>query len=108
MSASAGSLPRYILQRMLLVIPMMWILVTLVFLLMRVAPGDPISAALGGKLDPAGARQRRAPGRPRQAADRRSTATTCGPSLQLNFGTTFTDNQPVIDVVVDERGATCR
>ena len=52
MSASAGSLPRYILQRVLLVIPMMWILMTMVFLLMRVAPGDPISAALGGKLTP--------------------------------------------------------
>ena len=52
MSASAGSLPRYILQRFLLVIPMMWILMTMVFLLMRVAPGDPISAALGSKLSP--------------------------------------------------------
>ena len=39
MSASSGSLPRYILQRILLVIPMMWILMTMVFLLMRVAPG---------------------------------------------------------------------
>ena len=52
MSASSGSLPRYIVQRLLLVIPMIWILMTMVFLLLRVAPGDPISAALGGKISP--------------------------------------------------------
>ena len=42
------SLRRYALTRLALVIPMVFILLTLVFLLMRVAPGDPISAALGG------------------------------------------------------------
>ena len=31
---------------------MVFILLTLVFLLMRVAPGDPISAALGGHAPP--------------------------------------------------------
>jgi len=48
---SRGSLPRYILARIGLIIPMMWVLLTLVFLLLRVAPGDPVSAAVGGKLD---------------------------------------------------------
>ena len=59
MSAFAsGSLPRYILQRLLLVIPMIWvILLTLVFLLLRVAPGDPVSAALGGQARRRGARR---------------------------------------------------
>ena len=33
-------------------IPMVWVLLTVVFLMMRVAPGDPISATLGGKLSP--------------------------------------------------------
>ena len=42
MSAGAGSLPRYILQRLLLVIPMLWFVITLVFVLLRVAPGDPV------------------------------------------------------------------
>ena len=37
-------------QRLLLVIPMIWVLLTLVFFLLRVAPGDPVSAALGGQL----------------------------------------------------------
>lgn len=105
MSASSGSLPRYIVQRLLLVIPMMWILMTMVFLLMRVAPGDPISAALGGKLSPqalAAAKHRAGLDKPLivQYWDYLSSV------LHLNFGTTFTDNQPVIDVVRDNGGAT--
>jgi peptide/nickel transport system permease protein len=105
MSASAGSLPRYILQRLLLVIPMMWILMTLVFLLMRVAPGDPISAALGGKLNP----QALAAARHRAGLDKPLISQYWDylwSVLHLNFGTTFTDNQPVIDVVRDNGGAT--
>ena len=57
--AGSGSLPRYILQRILLVIPMVWIILTLVFFVLRVAPGDPVSAALGGKIDPQALEQRR-------------------------------------------------
>jgi peptide/nickel transport system permease protein len=105
MSASAGSLPRYILQRILLVIPMMWILMTLVFLLMRVAPGDPISAALGGKLNP----QALAQARHRAGLDKPLIVQYWDylyAVLHLNFGTTFTDNQPVLDVVRDNGGAT--
>ena len=50
MSSGSGSLSRYILVRLLLIIPMMWVLLTMVFFLLRVAPGDPVSAALGGRL----------------------------------------------------------
>jgi peptide/nickel transport system permease protein len=105
MSASAGSLPRYILQRMLLVIPMMWILMTLVFLLMRVAPGDPISAALGGRLNAhalAAARHQAGLDKPLivQYWDYLSSV------AHLDFGKTFTDNQPVTSVVRDNGGAT--
>jgi peptide/nickel transport system permease protein len=49
-AARGTSLRQYLLTRLLLVIPMVFILLTLVFLLMRVAPGDPISAALGGRV----------------------------------------------------------
>ncbi|MGH3444240.1 MAG: ABC transporter permease, partial [Nocardioidaceae bacterium] len=59
MSADKGSLPRYIVQRILLVIPMIWLALTVVFLLLRVAPGDPVSAAVGGKLDAAALASRR-------------------------------------------------
>jgi len=47
--SSGGSLARYLVTRLLLVIPMVWILLTIVFVLMRVAPGDPVQASLGGR-----------------------------------------------------------
>jgi len=52
--AKAGSehvLLRYFLLRLALIIPTVWILVTVVFIFLRVI-GDPITAALGGKLPP--------------------------------------------------------
>ena len=42
------SLRKYALVRLALVVPMVFVVLTMVFLLMRVAPGDPISASLGG------------------------------------------------------------
>ncbi|WP_330257604.1 ABC transporter permease [Nocardia sp. NBC_00565] len=45
------ALLRYLFIRLLLIIPTAWILVTVVFFLMRVV-GDPISAAMGGRLPP--------------------------------------------------------
>jgi peptide/nickel transport system permease protein len=48
---SAG-LRRYILTRIGLTLPMVFILATLVFLVMRVLPGDPVSSALGPKGTP--------------------------------------------------------
>ena len=59
MATSGGSLRRYALTRLALVIPMVLILLTVVFLLMRVAPGDPIQAALGGKLSAAQLEEKR-------------------------------------------------
>ena len=50
MAVAGGSLPRYIGQRLLLLVPMIWLVLTLVFLMLRVAPGDPVSAAVGGRL----------------------------------------------------------
>ena len=101
----SGSLPRYIQQRVLLVIPMIWLILTVVFLVLRVAPGDPVSAALGGKLDPqalAQARDRLGFNRPliAQYWDYLSSV------AHLDFGTTFSDNQPVLRVVRDNGGAT--
>ncbi len=46
------SLRTYLITRLALVIPMVFILLTLVFLLLRVAPGNPIQAALGGHAPP--------------------------------------------------------
>jgi len=44
-----GGIGRYVIQRVLLTIPMIFILLTVVFLLLRVMPGDPVTAMLGGK-----------------------------------------------------------
>jgi peptide/nickel transport system permease protein len=103
--AGSGSLPRYILQRTLLVIPMIWVILTLVFVVLRVAPGDPVSAALGGKLDADALEQRRQAlgfNRPliAQYWDYLSSV------MHLDFGTTFSDNQPVLRVIRDNGGAT--
>jgi peptide/nickel transport system permease protein len=46
------SLRRYILTRVLLTLPMVFILGTLVFFILRVLPGDPVSSALGPKGTP--------------------------------------------------------
>lgn len=59
MAKSGSSLRAYLVARVLLAVPMIWILLTLVFLLLRVAPGDPITAALGGQLPPAELARRR-------------------------------------------------
>ena len=46
-----GGFLRYLITRFLLIIPTVFILITVVFFLMRVT-GDPITAALGGRLTP--------------------------------------------------------
>lgn len=50
---SGGSLARYLLTRLVLVVPMLVILLTATFLLLRVAPGDPVTATLGGHISEA-------------------------------------------------------
>ncbi len=105
MSSQSGSLPRFIGQRVLLVLPMMWISLTLVFVLLRVAPGDPVSAALGGKLSP----QALALRRHQLGLDRPLLSqywSYLGDVARGNFGKSFTDNQSILSVVKDNGGAT--
>ena len=105
MAKRTGSIRRYLLQRLALVIPMVWILVTLVFLLMRVAPGDPVSAALGGRLSPDALAARQ-----HAAGFDKPLIVQYGEYLKdvvtLNFGQTLTDNRPVSEVLIDNGGAT--
>ena len=42
------NLLRYAITRILLAIPMLWVLLTLVFVVLRIMPGDPVSAMIGG------------------------------------------------------------
>ncbi len=105
MSAGSGSLPRYIGQRLLLMIPMIWLIVTIVFLLLRVAPGDPVSAAVGGKLDEDALNARRHTlglDRPLYV----QYLEYLGSVARLDFGKTISDNRPLVDVIRDNGGAT--
>jgi peptide/nickel transport system permease protein len=97
-------LARYLLVRLALLVPMIWLLVTMVFVLMRVI-GDPIQAALGGRLSPA------------QIAERRADAGLDRPILTQyweyltgllrgDFGVTLTDNRKVSDILVVNGAAT--
>jgi peptide/nickel transport system permease protein len=104
-SSSGGSLARYIAIRIMLVVPMVWVLLTIVFFLLRVAPGDPVSAAVGGKLsEDALDTRRHALGIDRplivQYLD------YLGDVVRLDFGATISDNRPVLDVIRDQGGAT--
>ncbi len=96
---------RYLLTRLALVIPMVFILLTMVFLLMRVAPGNPIRAALGGRLSPQQIQQRM-----EQAGYDRPLIVQyfdyLGDVLTLNFGTTITDHRQISDIIVENGGAT--
>lgn len=105
MARSSGSLRRYLVTRLVLVVPMVLILLTMVFVLMRVAPGDPISAALGGRLSPA------------QLAAARHAAGYDKPMVVQygeylaqvftgRFGTTITDHRPVSEVIAQNGAAT--
>ncbi len=105
MSSGSGSLSRYLVIRLLLVIPMMWVVLTVIFFLLRVAPGDPVSAAFGGRLDEHALDVRRAAlglNRPLivQYFD------YLGDVARFDFGHTISDNRPVLDVIREQGGAT--
>lgn len=100
-----GALPRYVIQRLLLVIPMIWVLLTMVFVLLRVAPGDPVSAAVGGKLSEKALDARRAA----LGLDRPILVQYLeylGNVARLDFGQTISDNRPVLAIIQDNGGAT--
>ncbi|MCK0117290.1 ABC transporter permease [Isoptericola sp. S6320L] len=102
--AAGGALGRYVLVRFLLIIPTVFILVTTVFVLMR-ATGDPITAALGGRLTPD------------QLAERIHAAGYDRPILVQywdylsgvftgDLGTTLSDSRPVTEVLTTYGAAT--
>src|SRR5439155_18509993 len=80
-------------------------LLTLVFFLMRVAPGDPVSAALGGRLSPKALQERRHAG----GYDKPilvQYGNYLGDVARFDFGHTITDNRAVTDVIVENGSAT--
>ncbi len=100
---SSSSLRTYLVTRLLLVIPMVWILVTLVFFVLRVV-GDPIKSAFG-QLSPA------------EIARRRHAAGLDRPLLSqywdylkgvahFDFGQSLTDHTPVTTILKINGAAT--
>ncbi len=105
MAAQSGSLPRYIVQRLLLIIPMVWLLLTLVFLLMRVAPGDPVTASVGGRLPPDALEARREALGLNDPLIQQYWDYLSG-VLTFDLGKTITDNTPITDIIKENGGAT--
>ncbi len=99
-----GALGRYLLVRFMLIFPTVFILVTVVFVLMR-ATGDPITAALGGRLPPDQLHQRI-----HQAGYDRPILVQyldyLGRIVRGDFGTTLSDHLPVTKVLTTYGAAT--
>jgi peptide/nickel transport system permease protein len=99
------SLRRYAITRLVLVIPMVFVLLTMVFVLMRVAPGDPISVALGGRV-------------PRQELDRIKAELGFDEPIyvqyweylrdviRFDFGTAITDRREISEIITVNGAAT--
>ncbi|TBN56935.1 ABC transporter permease [Glaciihabitans arcticus] len=99
-----GNLGRYIVTRFLLIIPTVFILVTMVFLLMRTI-GDPITAALGGRLTAAQLQERiHAAGYDRPVLVQYFEY--LGQVFTGNFGTAISDGRPVSELLVTYGAAT--
>ncbi|MBA2524147.1 MAG: ABC transporter permease [Solirubrobacterales bacterium] len=101
----AGGLRSYVLTRIALSLPTVLILLTMVFLLMRVAPGDPITAALGARL-PAKELEKR-----KKAAGYDKPIITqygeyLGQVVTLDLGESVTDNRSVTSIITENGSAT--
>ena len=102
--SQGGGFGRYLLVRFLLIFPTIFILVTIVFFLMRTT-GDPITAAQGGRLGPeALAELRAAAGYDRPIWIQYFEY--LGQIATFNFGSTLTTNQPVLEVLATYGPAT--
>ncbi|MDR0592785.1 MAG: ABC transporter permease [Bifidobacteriaceae bacterium] len=101
---SSVALLRYLGLRLVLLIPTVWILVTVVFFFMRVI-GDPITAALGGRLSPAQLAERKA-----EAGYDRPVWVQyfeyLGNVLRGDFGTTNKDHRAISEVLLTNGAAT--
>jgi peptide/nickel transport system permease protein len=105
MQRQGTSLRAYVLTRLGLAIPTVLILLTLVFLLMRVAPGDPISAALGGRVSAEELETRRAAaGLDKPLLEQYFEY--IGDALTLNLGTTINDDREVTSIITENGTAT--
>jgi peptide/nickel transport system permease protein len=99
------SLRTYILTRIGLAIPTVLILLTMVFLLMRVAPGDPITAALGARL-PAKELEKRKKEAGYDKPIPQQYVEYLGQVARLDLGESATDNRSVTSIITENGSAT--
>ena len=105
MRRSAGSLRTYVLIRLALAVPMVLILLTATFLLLRVAPGDPVLATLGDRVSP----ERAAEVRKNLGLDRplvEQYGEYLSGVVQGDFGRAITTNRPIATTIGDRFPAT--
>jgi len=105
MSHQTTSLRAYALTRLALAIPMIFILLSFVFLLMRVAPGDPVASALGGKVSQEVLDEKR-----EQLGVDEPIAIQfldyIADAARFDFGRTITDDRQVLEVTANNGAAT--
>src|ERR1700730_5494026 len=95
-----GSLARYFVTRPALVVPMLVTLLTTTFLLLRVAPGDPVTATLGDRVSEARADAiRRSLGLHRPLW--RQYVGCLDHVVHVDFGKAITTNRPVSSTIAD-------
>ncbi len=105
MSGGGTSLRAYVLTRIALAIPTVLVLLTMVLLLMRVAPGDPIQAALGGRVSAQELELRReAAGLDKPLVEQYFEY--LGDAATFDLGTTLTEDRSVNSIIVDNGSAT--
>jgi peptide/nickel transport system permease protein len=100
-----GGLRTYVLTRIALAIPTVLILLTMVFLLMRVAPGDPITAALGARL-PAKELEKRKKEAGYDKPIIQQYGEYLGQVVRLDLGNSATDNRSVTSIITENGSAT--
>ena len=105
MATSGSSLKSYLMVRFALAIPTILILLTMVFLLMRVAPGNPVTAALGGHVPPEVIKEISH----KLGYDRplyQQFLLYLWDIVRGNFGTTITDKREVSTIILQNGAAT--
>ena len=105
MASGGGSLRAYVLARLLLAVPMLFILLTVTFVLLRVAPGDPVTATLGDRVSDARADQIRHD----LGLDRplwRQYTSYLTDVARGDFGRAITTNRPLRTTIADRFPAT--
>jgi peptide/nickel transport system permease protein len=103
--SSSGGLRRYLLVRLALAPVFLFIILTVLFVLLRVAPGDPVTASLGGRASQADIE------RARQASGLDDPLLTqyvdyLSGVVRGDFGDPYTDPRSVQQIIVDRFPAT--